>query len=91
MNDIPSQDRVLLDPEYWWAWLVVGTLGLALTLGIAMLLGITSSDVLLLRNGALGLFTIFDYVLIGYGVAQGIRKWLMPNRGNPSAKDEHAL
>ena len=76
MRETVSRDENILDPKHWRAWLTVAAVGLVATLAVGALVGIGPVEVLLLKESAIAPFTIFDYVLFGYGAFQASRMWL---------------
>jgi hypothetical protein len=75
MRETVSRDEIFLNPKYWKVWLVVAAIGLIATFLVAALFGIGPIEVLLLKEPSLAPFTIFDYVIFGYGTLQAAR-WL---------------
>jgi hypothetical protein len=77
MREVAVTDDAALNPKHWRAWLTIGSIGFAATIGAAFVFGLGPLDVLLLRvllrEPAIAPFAIVDYVLIAIGVIQMIR------------------
>jgi hypothetical protein len=69
----PRQDLDITDPVHWKGFLVVGLLGLVVSILVGGILGMGPADVILLKEPALAIFQIGDYVFIGFGLLQAIQ------------------
>ncbi len=63
----------ITDPVHWKGLLAVGLIGLVISILVGSIFGIGPVDVILLKEPALAIFQIGDYVFICLGFIQAIR------------------